>query len=661
MRHSVSTERQGKTASLWNRLAQKGVSIAFLVAAIFWLLEAAIDGFIFREGAFLAQIFPSDLDELRMRLSLAVLTIAFGAYVQAVFRHRASQAQVAEIEAHFGEVLQISANAIIMADAAYKIILFNPGAERVFAYQADEVMGQALTLILPELLSESHAKQLEIFSPENDPSIVDSDRLFDISGIFGRRKNGEEFPAEASVSKLARNGETIFTVIVRNISARVEAEATIRSLAYYDPITRLPNRTYFREHLKTILEESAKDRNFFALLLIDLDRFKEVNDTLGHQRGDILLREVGLRLQGLVDVSDLVARLGGDEFALLLSNANEGDARNVANKITSVLNKPFKLEGFPIPLESSLGIALYPDHGTDAELLLQHADVAMYEAKRKGVDYLVYSSEKDKHTVRRLALMGALRNAIKGDELCLYYQPKIKLGSRAIFDVEALVRWEHPEEGILEPEQFIPPAEHTGLIKPLTEWVLREAVYQCSLWHRQGLKIGIAVNLSARSMHDVHLPDLIIDVLESYAFSPVFLELEVTESAIMADAAHAQIILKKLREIGVSIAIDDFGVGYSSFSYLKNLSVDVIKIDKSFTRNMVVNSNDAAIVRSIIELGHNLGLNVIAEGVENQTTWDALLEIGCDAAQGFFMTPPLSSANCMQWLQEGAPERGWHV
>jgi len=661
MRDSASGERHGKTMSFGSRLAQRGISISVSVATFFWLLEAGIDSFVFQEGRFFSRIFPSDLDELRMRFSLAVLTVAFGAYAQAVFRHRASKARAEEVEAHFGEVLQISSNAIIMADAAHNIILFNQGAEQVFGYEAQEVLGRPLAMLLPERFPDFHSKHLDAFSVGPDNVLAAEDRPGDISGIFGRRKNGQEFPAEASVSKLEREGTIIFTAIVRDITSRVETEKTIRSLAYYDQITGLPNRAYFRDHLQKALDESAASGHPLALLLIDLDRFKEVNDTLGHQRGDLLLREVGLRLQGIVDISDLVARLGGDEFALLLSNANENDARNIANKIMSVLRKPFKLEGFPIPLESSLGIALYPDHGTDPGVLLQHADVAMYEAKRRGSDCLVYSSEKDEHTVRRLALMGTLRNAIKSNQLCLYYQPKIKLDSRTIFDVEALVRWEHPEEGMLEPEQFIPPAEHTGLIKPLTEWVLREAVRQCSLWHESGLEIGVAVNLSARSMHDVHLPDLVIEVLESYGLAATFLELEVTESAIMSDAVHAQVILKKLREIGVRIAIDDFGVGYSSFSYLKNLTVDVIKIDKSFTRNMVTNEDDTAIVRSIIELGHNLGLGVIAEGVENQRTWDELARFGCDAAQGFFMTPPLSAAKCSEWLRQDAPKSGWHL
>ncbi len=661
MRHAARAERHGNTMSIRNRLTRNGVFVALLVATFFWLLEAGIDSFLFHEGTFFSRIFPSDLDELRMRFSLAVLTVAFGAYIQAVFRHRASQAHAEEIEARFGEVLQISGNAIIIADAAQNIMLFNRGAELVFGYRASEVLGRPLNLLLPERFSESYSKYISAFSTAQDKTGTAEDRSADISGIFGQRKNGEEFPAEASISKLERDGTLIFTAIIRDITARVEAEKTIRSLAYYDQVTGLPNRTYFRDHLQAALDESTQKGERLALLLIDLDRFKEVNDTLGHQRGDVLLREVGLRLQGVVDVSDLAARLGGDEFALLLSNANEGDARYIANRISSVLRKPFKLDGFPIPLESSLGIALYPDHGTDPGILLQHADVAMYEAKRRGADYLVYSSEKDEHTVRRLALMGNLRNAIKSNQLCLYYQPKIKLGSRAILDVEALVRWEHPEEGMLEPEQFIPPAEHTGLIKPLTEWVLREAVRQCSLWHEEGLEIGVAVNLSARSMHDAHLPDFMIGVLESYALPPRFLELEVTESAIMTDAIHAQFILEKLREIGMRIAIDDFGVGYSSFSYLKNLTVDSIKIDKSFTQNMVTHPDDAAIVRSIIELGHNLGLDVIAEGVENQVTWDHLARFGCDEAQGFFMTPPLSAADCFHWLREDAPKRGWQV
>lgn len=440
-----------------------------------------------------------------------------------------------------------------------------------------------------------------------------------------------------------------------------QAEGTIRKLAFYDPVTGLINRNRFREILREALERGAAKNRSIALLLLDLDRFKEVNNTLGHPRGDLLLREVGLRLKNLLRPSDTVARLGGDEFALLLPLAEEAHARLVAEKIMVSMKKPFKLEGLPIPLEVSLGIALFPEHGAQSESLLQHADVAMYEAKRRGCGFLIYVPEENHHSPRRLALMGALRDAIEENQLRLHYQPKIQLASGRIVGVEALVRWERPEEGMILPDEFILPAEKTGLIRPLAEWVVKEAILLCDHLFQGGNRIDMAVNLSARNLYDPNLPIQILSALENCHVPPSCLEFELTESAVMTDEESAQSVLERLRGIGVRLAIDDFGVGYSSLVYLKKLAVDALKIDRSFVKNMVSNEDDATIVRSTIELAHNLGLKVIAEGVENQETWERLTTLGCDAAQGYYVSRPLPEAELINWFQEEASQKGWSL
>ena len=652
------TDQSSKGLSTKEYLTQKGGWLGLVIAVLYWFVESAFDSALFHEGVFWERFFSPDPNEAWMRLLIVTLFIFIGVYIETTAREKTLEKQKRQVESSFGEILEIAADAIIMIDAAHRITLFNRGAEAIFGYDAVEVMGRPLTLLMPEPFRKGHAAHIQSFGEGLSSARLIGDR---VCPIFGRRKNGEEFPAEASISKLDRNGETVYTSILRDVSERQKADKTIRKLAFYDSVTGLINRNRFNEILRETLKRGAEEDKSIALLLLDLDRFKEVNDTLGHPRGDILLREVGLRLKALLRPSDAVARLGGDEFALLLPLAEEEHARFVAAKIMAAMGKPFKLDGFPISLETSLGIALFPGHGTQAGTLLQHADVAMYEAKRRGCCFLIYAPEEDHHSRRQLALMGSLRDAIEDDQLRLHFQPKIHLSTGKLVGVEALVRWEHPEEGMIPPDQFILPAEQTGLIRPLTEWVLREALLLCDRLSQIGISINIAVNLSARNLHDPNLPNLVLSALGNCHVPPSFLELELTESAIMTDEEGAQSVLEKLRGIGVRIAIDDFGVGYSSLVYLKKLAVDVLKIDKSFVKNMSSNEDDAIIVRSTIDLAHNLGLKVIAEGVENKETWDQLAALGCDTAQGYYVSRPLPEAKLIKWLKEEAPQRGWSL
>jgi len=324
----------------------------------------------------------------------------------------------------------------------------------------------------------------------------------------------------------------------------------------------------------------------------------------------------------------------------------------VIQKIEDTLRHPFMIEGLPIAVEASIGVTLYPNHGENPDGLMQRADVAMYRAKETGSGYVIYDNQHDQHSPRRLALIGELRQAIEKDQLSLYYQPKISFKTNHVIGVEALVRWQHPEYGFVPPEQFILPAEQTGLIHPLTRWVLKTALCQSDAWRQAGLNCPVAVNLSARNLHDPQLRDHLAKILKTSSVSPQQLELEITESAIMADPQRALEVITSLRAMGLRFALDDFGIGYSSLAYLKKLPVDTIKIDKSFVMDMEKDQDDVLIVLSTINLAHNLGLKVVAEGVETEQTWAQLFTFGCDAAQGYYMSKPMPAADLTRWLKE---------
>ncbi len=422
--------------------------------------------------------------------------------------------------------------------------------------------------------------------------------------------------------------------------------------AMYDSLTGLPNRALLHDRLEREIELSRRERQSFGVVLMDLDRFKEVNDTLGHDVGDELLREVGRRLKEAIRAEDTVARLGGDEYVLLIHNLEPNGAELIANKILAALSKPFYWKNQSIDLGASLGFAFYPGHQCgDANGLLRCADIAMYVAKHAGMGHALYDPEQEYSNRGDLSLKSELREAIQSDQLILFYQPLIDHRSQRITGLEALVRWNHPQRGFLSPDAFIPLAEDMGLIGPLTHWVLRTALAQLADLHQRGHLLTMAVNLSARNLHDVQLPASIGALLAESGVPPECLTLEITESAVMSNPRDGLAILTELDRMGVTLSIDDFGTGYSSLAYLKRLPVDELKIDKSFVTDMEEDENDAVIVRSIIDLAHNLGLKVTAEGVETQGAWDLLEILGCDCSQGYFMGRPMSTDMLDVWLQ----------
>jgi diguanylate cyclase (GGDEF)-like protein len=421
--------------------------------------------------------------------------------------------------------------------------------------------------------------------------------------------------------------------------------------AVHDALTGLPNRVLFRDRAEQAIHAARRAGAGCTVMLMDLNHFKEINDTLGHHQGDRLLQEVAIRLRATVRASDTVARLGGDEFGILLHGTSADGAAAVAETVLARLREPFVVDATTLQVGGSIGLACCPQHGADVETLIQRADIAMYAAKSTSAGYAAFERSQDRHSPRRLILAAALRGAIERGELLLAYQPKADLRTGRIVGVEALARWEHPELGVVEPAEFVPIAEQTGLIIALTTSVLEAALERAASWRALGHDLSIAVNLSARSFLDARLADEIPQLLAAHDLPPHCLELEITESMLMHDPRRARLTLEQLAAIGVGLSVDDFGTGYSSLAHLKRLPVDTIKIDKSFVLDMADDEADEAIVRSTIELAHNLGLRVVAEGVESAETWMRLAALGCDLAQGFHLARPLPATGLLALLE----------
>jgi diguanylate cyclase (GGDEF)-like protein len=424
--------------------------------------------------------------------------------------------------------------------------------------------------------------------------------------------------------------------------------------ARHDALTGLANRELFRERSVRALEEAQRNSNSLAIMMIDLDHFKEINDTLGHQVGDELICEVAHRLEEARPEGATVARLGGDEFAVLLPDIPDlSVAEDVATYLLSVLGKSFSVGGVRLVVQASLGIALAPDHGDDVHTLMRRSDIALYEAKRERARFVAYTKEDEEaHTPQRLTTLSDLRSAVEDDQLFLVYQPKVNIATGEVRGVEALVRWNHPTRGIQFPDTFIPLAENTGLIAPITFFVIERALRQVRTWLEEGLELSVAVNLSVRHLTDMSLPDRVAVALERWGVPPSKLIIEVTESSIMTDPKRAGVVLQQLRRIGVDVAIDDYGTGHASLNYLKQFDIDELKIDKSFIMNLDLESSDAIIVASTVELGHNLGLRIVAEGVEDAATLEWLSGLGCDIAQGYHIGRPMAPEAVVELVEE---------
>jgi diguanylate cyclase (GGDEF)-like protein len=442
----------------------------------------------------------------------------------------------------------------------------------------------------------------------------------------------------------------------RVVRAQAELQAQNRANAHqalHDALTGLPNRTLLQDRAGHALALRRRSRQGVAVLLLDLDRFKEVNDTLGHHAGDDLLVQVGRRLVDTARGSDTVARLGGDEFAVLLEGVDEAEAVVAAGRLCAALGETFSVDGVALDLEASIGVVLADGEDEDVNRLLQRADVAMYQAKEHHLGVAVYDAARDVNTPLRLALLGDLRRALsREDELFLHYQPKIASGTGRVCGVEALLRWAHPERGLVPPDQFIPVVETTGLVDGLTTHVLHLALRQQRDWLDRGFDLPVAVNISARSLLDAAFPEAVVALLAEHRVPAGQLVLELTESTVMSDPVAAVAILQRLQDAGVQVALDDFGTGYSSMAYLKKLPVAELKIDRSFVTHLPDDGENLVLVQSAIDLGHNLGLTVVAEGVEDEATLEQLRAMGCDLAQGFHISRPVPARDLERWLEQ---------
>jgi len=437
----------------------------------------------------------------------------------------------------------------------------------------------------------------------------------------------------------------------REIQARALAHRELERQALHDPITWLPNRVLFLERVRHEIEIAKRSRSQFSLAVLDLREFKMINSTLGHEVGDRLLALVGTRLRQGLRESDTVSRLGADLFGLVLRTVGPQAAPVAVDKVLALMLAPFHIDGVPVEIEALIGAAFYPEHGDDPDLLLRRAEMALHEAKEGGESYVLYHEADDAPTRRRLMMFGWLRTGVQREELRLHYQPKVDLKSGEIVGAEALVRWNSPDLGLVSPSEFIPLAEQTSLIRPLTTWVLGEAFRQLGEWHGRKMEISLAVNLSARSLSDDKLLGQLAELLETSRVAPECVTMEVTESGVMANPERAARILERLRGLGFGLSIDDFGTGYSSLNYVRTLPACELKLDRSFVRDIDTNTSNAAIVRAVVDLAHGLGLKVVAEGVETRADADAVRALGCDLLQGYYVSRPLPAVEFERFFQ----------
>jgi diguanylate cyclase (GGDEF)-like protein/PAS domain S-box-containing protein len=525
----------------------------------------------------------------------------------------------------------------------------NTAITKTFGYLPEEVIGKNVNILMPNLWKENHDTYIQNYLSTNQAKII-GQAAREYQGI---RKNGEVFPIDLSVSETIIAGQKNFIGTIRDISERIEAQRQLHYLAHHDVLTTLPNRHSFIEHIERSLSQAKRREKIIAVMFIDLDRFKVINDTLGHHVGDMLLKEIAKRLKSCIRDSDVIARISGDEFTILLDDiAVAKDIAPIAEKIIQELSLPFIHSGHELFTSASIGISIFPDDGKTGSGIMRHADIAMYRAKSKGGNqFCFYSTDMNARTNDRLKLESDLRRALERNEFELYYQPQIDTENGVYSGIEALIRWRHPELGLLPPADFVPLLEETGQIIAVGEWVLRTACQQISSWKKAGIPpMHIAVNLSARQFSDKDLVAKVSTILEETGLDAEDLELEITENILMQQDGHTMNIIRNLHTLGIQLAIDDFGTGYSSLSYLKKFPIHTLKIDRSFVRDITFDSDDAAIVQLIIDMAHSLKLNVIAEGVETKQQLAFLKKRKCWEMQGFYFSQPLPAEEVIHIL-----------
>lgn len=526
-----------------------------------------------------------------------------------------------------------------------KIDYINEAGCKLFgASKLEEIIGLPISRFVPAYILEQ-IKGIDLAVDDE----FDEISRFEFQTL---QLDGKSIEVEMSAMPIFYEGRLAKQVVGRDISQRKKAEKTIEYMAYYDALTGLPNRNKFRQHLNNVLDQHKEQMQ--AVLFLDLDRFKIINDTKGHSVGDLILKKVASRLELAVQKNGMVSRQGGDEFIILLEDTDKNKVTTIAQQIIDEFSTPLKLDHQEFYVTPSIGISIYPLDGTDVETLIKLADTAMYLAKDLGKNnFQFYSSHLNGLSSRKMELENGLRKAIEQEQLELFYQPQVDLVTGEMVGIEALIRWNHPENGFIPPSEFIPLAEETSLIVPLGKWILQKACEQNKIWQDSGLTfVPIAVNISVRQLQDEKFIDEVKEVLTQVGLKSQFLELEITES-IMQNIEKSTIILNQLKDLGVKISIDDFGTGYSSLSYLRHLPIDNIKIDKSFVDDIIAHSNQGSIVKTIIDMGHNLNFTVIAEGIETEEQVSFLRENACKIGQGYFYSRPIPADQIRDFLKKG--------
>lgn len=577
---------------------------------------------------------------------IAVLTgVLLGSLSVETWRSWQALRRTRDQDALLGKIVDNSSDAIITLDAQGIVRTANRSTRSIFGIAADALIGSSLATLVPDL--------------EQSPPDSTADGRSHVREARIRHATGKSVIVEVSTARLQWEQQDITTATFRDITVRKNREEELRYQSLHDGLTGLPNRLYLAECLDTALQDQSAGRQL-ALLMLDLDGFKEVNDALGHSMGDALMVELGKRLARIADRETHVARIGGDEFALLRNVQRPGEIEELAQQLLLLVEEPISIKGIPISLGTSIGISIYPDHAQDAEALLKYADVALYAAKRKRTRVEFYDASENTNTPRRVEMLTLLRAAVSRTELALHFQPKVALGTGHACEVEALCRWNSPILGNVSPAEFIALAEASDLIRPLTEWTVEQSLIDCRTWHEAGVNLRVAVNLSARHLQDSRLPQWLDNLFSSTRTRPEWLELEITESAIMMDPDRASKILHALHELGVLLSIDDFGTGYSSLAYLRKLPVDRLKIDQAFVTGMANGQADQIIVESIVKLAHGLGLQVVAEGIESQWQYSMLRAMECDIGQGYLIARPMPQQQLLEWCRARSasmPER----
>ncbi len=582
--------------------------------------------------------------------------LAYGFFYRAVFVERVREPfqRITRSERHFRQVMEAANDGIVIVAADGRIMQWNPALERMFGLSRDRLLGAPIEILLPERLHAMHVSHRDAFIASPRPRLMGQGRE-----LTGRRADGTEFPAEVALSPMVTDEGNWTMAIVRDVSYRREMERRLLHSATHDALTGLPNRTLLIDRLGHSMSRALRNGSSAAVVFIDLDGFKNVNDSLGHMVGDQLLVEVATRIRSTLRAEDTVARLGGDEFVVLIEDLRHTeDAAALTQKLLAEIARPLLLAEHNLAISASAGIVFYPADGGDVHDLLRNADVAMYAAKRLGKNqYHLFEAAMQRELSEKMTLIGDLRDAVESESLVLHYQPKVDSASGRICGVEALLRWTHPQLGPVSPDRFIPLAEESGLILPLGDWVLRTACTQARAWQDAGLPpLRMAVNLSAQQFSRTDLASSIAAVLAASGLEARWLELEITESQIMGDDAGVQRSLHELKALGLGIAIDDFGTGYSSLAYLRRLPLDSIKIDRCFVRDLPDNRDDAAIAGAIVSMSHRLGLKVVAEGVETEGQARFLKVLACEEMQGYLFGRPLPPDQLEERLRQDAQQ-----